>query len=74
MPLSRQVVDDLSDRLAELERQLKPERGSPQPMSEVSFGGEAPVRPAEGLGLSDLQLRLDAGDQKMKALQEEGSS
>ncbi|CAE7436831.1 unnamed protein product [Symbiodinium pilosum] len=79
-----EVVDDLSDRIAELERRLStgqdfhPNLGSssPGPMSEVSFGGEAPLKASNALPdgvasqLGELQLRIDAIDLKMKSVQE----
>ncbi|CAE7603535.1 unnamed protein product [Symbiodinium sp. CCMP2456] len=71
-----EVVDDLSDRLAELERRMSTGQdfhplgsSSPGPVSEVSFGGEAPLKALPGL-LGELQLRMDAMDLKMKSVQE----
>eukprot|EP00434_Breviolum_minutum_P001861 symbB.v1.2.001650.t1/scaffold86.1/size363240/9 len=75
-----EVVDDLTERVGDLERRTAgPEfhRGnqSPGPLSEVSFGGEAPVKAAQaesmGRELGDLQLRMDANDGKLKSLSEE---
>ncbi|CAE7387999.1 unnamed protein product [Symbiodinium natans] len=78
-----EVVDDLSDRIAELERRFStgPDfhpmgSSSPGPVSEVSFGGEAPLKVAAGPAdavagqLGELQLRMDAIDLKMKSVQE----
>eukprot|EP00439_Symbiodinium_sp_Y106_P065742 s4185_g10.t1 len=77
-----EVVDDLSDRLAELERRMSTGQdfhplgsSSPGPVSEVSFGGEAPLKASSAPDLSasqlgELQLRMDAMDLKMKSVQE----
>ncbi|CAK9102246.1 Hypothetical protein (Fragment) [Durusdinium trenchii] len=80
--LHLEIVDDLTERLGDLERKWNagPEphgMGSPPgPLSEVSFGGEAPVKasaPSDHLGreLGDLQLRFDANDTKLKSIHEE---
>lgn len=77
-----EVVDDLSDRLAELERRMSTGQdfhplgsSSPGPVSEVSFGGEAPLKvpsapDVAASQLGELQLRMDAMDLKMKSVQE----
>ncbi|CAL1152555.1 unnamed protein product [Cladocopium goreaui] len=80
-----EIVDDLTDRVGDLERRWSLSAGQevhgmgspPGPLSEVSFGGEAPMKAASahaetvGRELGDLQLRLDANDGKLKSLQEE---
>eukprot|EP00931_Biecheleriopsis_adriatica_P046722 TRINITY_DN26856_c0_g1_i1.p1 TRINITY_DN26856_c0_g1~~TRINITY_DN26856_c0_g1_i1.p1 ORF type:complete len:1680 (+),score=520.77 TRINITY_DN26856_c0_g1_i1:66-5105(+) len=83
-----EVVDDLADRMGEVERRLAggsdcpPNVGgaSPGPASEVSFGGDGPFKvsnlQAEGFAkeLAELQLRCSGADKELKSLHEALSS
>lgn len=73
-----EVVDDLADRVAELERRAfslepGPMLSSPAKTSEVSFGGDAPIKDAakdKAAGSTELHARVLASEQELKALRE----
>eukprot|EP00930_Biecheleria_cincta_P062788 TRINITY_DN4822_c0_g1_i4.p1 TRINITY_DN4822_c0_g1~~TRINITY_DN4822_c0_g1_i4.p1 ORF type:complete len:1651 (+),score=530.46 TRINITY_DN4822_c0_g1_i4:89-4954(+) len=80
-----EVVDELSDRVAELERRVTAGAGgsdcpanlggaSPAPASEVSFGGDGPFKvQAESFSkeLGDLQSRCQGAEQELSSLRKE---
>lgn len=69
-----EVMDELVDRITELERQV-PRSSNPLPAThtEVSFGNDDALKAAQGVASADLQFRVDATEKELQSLRDEFS-